>query len=249
MPLTGTRDLTTIAATAPLVAGGADEPWQLPGAQILQLMYEIDDSAMTSLLPNALHPTIPPTLVFTVTRFPDSPAGPFVLAEVRVGCRSGARPRGFLARGYCDSVEAAKQLGARWGYPLEVADVTLEKRYDKVQAGVRRGAATLLDMQLSNPEPVSGNDVQYLASLNLARMNRDGAEAARLVQVDPEYTFRSADRGKPMLSAFEPAAWLLDGARTVWPVSASYCTADVAMPVIRYLVDPVKAPLVSVERV
>ena len=97
--------------------------------------------------------------------------------------------------------------------------------------------------------PVSGNDVQYLASLNLARMNRDGAEAARLVQVDPEYTFRSADRGKPMLSAFEPAAWLLDGARTVWPVSASYCTADVAMPVIRYLVDPVKAPLVSVERV
>ena len=72
---------------------------------------------------------------------------------------------------------------------------------------------------------------------------------ARLVQVDPDYVFRSADRGKPQLEAFDAAAWKLEGARTNWPVSASYAVADITMPALRYLVDPVKVPLALVERV
>ena len=117
MPLTGTRDLSNLVAGSPLVTNLESERWEFPGAQILQLMYEIDDAQMTSLIPPALHPTIPPTLVFTVTRVPESPAGPFLLAEVRVGSRSGARPRGFLARAYCDSATATKELRERWGLP------------------------------------------------------------------------------------------------------------------------------------
>lgn len=248
MPLVGSRNLSGLFKAAPLVTISSEDRWELPAAQILQLMYEIDDPQMTTLIPPALHPTIPPTLVLTVTRVPESPAGPFVLAEVKVGARSGARPRGFLAQGYCDSAEAITALGARWGYPLRQAEVTLEKRYDRIHATVKAGGTTALELTLLNPEPISGNDLQYLANLNLARVTRDGAELDRLVQVDADYVFRSADRGKPQLDAFDPAAWQLAGAKPIHPVSASYAVAGITMPVLRYLVDPVKPPLQSVER-
>jgi len=248
MPLTGTRDLSELFAAAPRVQSLESERWELPGAQILQLMYELDDSAMTTLIPPALHPTIPPTLVFTVTRVPESPVGAFVLAEARVGSRSGARPRGLLLRGYCDSRAAVEQLGARWGYPLFEAACTLEKRYDRIHARVSTPAGVILDLTLLNPEPISGNDLQYLASLNLARVVRSGTESPRLVQVDSDYVFRSADRGKPQLDAFDAEAWLLPGAHLSHAVSASFAVADVTMPVLRYLVDPAKRPLEAVER-
>ena len=85
--------------------------------------------------------------------------------------------------------------------------MTLTKRYDRIQASVETGAGTVLDMTLLNPEPVSGNDLQYLAGLNLARVSRDGVELQRLVQVDPDFLFKSADRGKPQLDAFDAGAW------------------------------------------
>lgn len=248
MPLTGTRRLSDLAAHAPAMPSLDVDHWDLPKAQILTVMYEMDDDAMTSLIPPALHPTIPPTLVFTVTRVPESPVGPFLLAETRVGCRSGARPRGFLVRGYCDSEAAVRALGERYGYPLQKAVVMLDKRYDRIRAMVET-SQVILDISLMNPEPVSGNDLQYLSNLNLARVPRDGGEALRLVQVDPDYVFHSADRGKPQLTAFDAAAWELAGARPYYPVSASYAVADISMPALRYLVDPDKPPMASVERV
>ena len=248
MPLVGTRSLSTLAATAPVVASREAERWELPGARILQLMYEIDASAMTTLIPPALHPTIPPTLVFTVTSFPESPAGAFVLGEVRVGARSGARPRGLLLQAYASTPEAARELASQWGYPVRVGDCRLEKRYDRIHGSVEADGKNILDITLLNPEPISGNDVQYLASLNLARITRDDTEQLRLIQVDPDYAFKAADRGTPQLDAFDAKAWKLDGATPNHPVSASCCVADISMPALRYLVDPDKPPLAAVER-
>jgi len=247
MPLVGTRPIAAFEG-GPLVTHMESDRWELPGCGILQLMYEIDASAVTSLLPPALHPTIPPTIVLTVTNVPDSPAGAFTLAEARIGCRSGARPRGLVVAGFCSTAEAASALGSRWGFPLTQADVRLAKRYDRVHATAVSNGTTVLDMTMLNPEPIAGNDIQYLASLNAARITRDGAELHRLVQVDPDYVFRSADRGKPMLEAFDAEAFGVPGAVPIHAVSASYCVADVTMPELRYLVDPAKAPLASVER-
>lgn len=247
MPLVGTRSPADFAA-GPIVHAPSVERVELPGAGILQLMYEIDSVAMTSLLPPALHPTIPPTLVFTVTNVPESPFGPFLLAEVKVGSRSGARPRGLLVRGYCNSASAIEALSSRWGYPLARADCTFAKRYDRIEGRVSLQGRPILGLSLLNPDPISGNDVQYLANLNVARVVRDSAEIPRLVQVDPDYAFRSADRGRPLLGAFDADAWGLPGATPYYPVSASYCVADIALPEIRYLVDPSKNPLAAVER-
>lgn len=248
MPLVGTRPVSAFD-NGPLVTQLGAEPWTLPGCGILQIMYEIDADAMTSLLPPALHPTIPPTVVLTVTNVPESPAGAFVMAEAKIGSRSGARPRGLLVSGFVSTQAAADALAAHWGYPLNVADVTLSKRYDRLVGKAVAGGATVLDMTLLNPEPIAGNDIQYLANLNTARLQKDGAEVPRLVQSDPEYSFRSADRGKPELETFDAAAFGLAGAVPIFAVSASYAVADIQMPELRYLVDPSKSPIAAVERI
>lgn len=247
MPLVGTRELSAFEG-GPLVSEMTGDKWELAGCGILQLMYEVDGSAVTSLLPPALHPTVPPTIIFTVTNVPNSPAGPFVLAEAKVGCRSGARPRGLSLAAFCNSPEAVAALSSRWGYPLKLAECSLTKRYDRVQGIVETGGGAILDITMLNPEPISGNDLLYLSVLNAARITRDGAELARLVQVDPDFVFRSADRGKPMLETFDAAEFGLADAKPVYAVSASYAVADITMPELRYLVDPGQTPLKAVER-
>lgn len=248
MPLVGTRQLGALAADAPLLPNLDTEPWDLRGATTLQIIYEMEEGAMTSLLPPALHPTIPPTLVMSFTQVPDSPAGPFTLAEVRAGCRSGARPRAFLVRAYCDSEAAVRELRNRWGYPVRLATVVYRRGYDRVEAWVEAGGRRVLDCAMVNPEPIAGNDVQYLANMNLARIVRGGAEVVRLIQVDPDYVFSKADRGKPQLLTFDAEAFGLGGSVPSWPVSASATVADITLPHIRYIVDPEKPPLQSVEK-
>jgi len=249
MPLTGTLDLSPLTRDVPLVERLDTGAWDLPRAEVLQILFELEEANMTALLPRALHPTIPPTISFVFTRVPDSMVGPFTLAEARVGCRSGARPRAFLVRAFCDSDAAIAELRRRWGYPVERADVRLRHHYDRVFATVESGGRVILDCGLMNPEAIGGGDIQYLPNMNLCRVRKGGAGVVRLIQVDADYAVHRAERGRPLLSAFEGAAWGLTGATPDWPVSASYTVSDITMPQIRYMVDPMKPPLESVETV
>ena len=54
------------AARAPRVPGLDTDAWQLPGAEILQLVYEIDGPAGEQSIPPALHPSIPPYATLTI---------------------------------------------------------------------------------------------------------------------------------------------------------------------------------------
>jgi hypothetical protein len=200
---------------------------------------------MQELLPKALHPTIPPIIYFSLHRFPDTPVGPFSLAQARIGCRAGVRPRGFLTRAFVDSPAAAEALAARWGFACSTADVALRRYHDRVAMTVSDGGRHILDAQLVRPEPVSGADVQYVANMNLARV--DGSPL--LVQVDPEFTFHKAERGRPEVSTFDAPAWHAEGARIAYPVSASFSVVDTGFPRIRYVVDPDRPALVGSRKV
>ena len=249
MPLTGSLNLATVDAGAPLMSSTGTEQLELKGAEVLQLLYEIDESGITSLLPSALHPTIPPTISFVATKVADSPFGGFTLAEARIGCRSAARPRAMLLRAYCNNEDAAKALRERWGYPVVGGHVRLQRNYDRISLVVEASGDVVLDCSLMDPEPVGNNDIQYIANLNLARIPRDGGAVTRLVQVDPEYLVLKADRGLPRLDAFDAEAWLVEGAIPDYAISASVSTGNVVLPQLRYLVDPAKGPMDSVERV
>lgn len=247
MPLVGTFDLSEYGDSKPLVLEPNTEPWELRGAGHLQLMFEIDDTEMLELLPAALHPTIPPTMLINVLHVSESSVGPFTLAEVRIGCRSGGRPRAFLVDGYCDSAAAISELRSRWGYPVKEAEVVLEARHYQVMAKVTRRGKVLLDCSLEDPEAINGGDIQYLPNMNFARMKRDGAELVRLIQVDADYAITKADRGKPLVRVFDEEDWGTVGVKPQWPVSASYTEGTVTLPRVRYVVNPALQPMEAVE--
>lgn len=237
MPLFGTLDVAPLIADAPLIDNFDAEPWGIEGVEILHIAYEIADGDRQGMLPRALHPTIPSAMTVVVARYPDSPVGPFVLAQARVSCRAAALPRGFLLRAYCDSQAACDALGRRWGYACRLGDVKLSRYHDRITATVTADGAEILRASLVDPEPISGGDIQYVANMNLVRV-KDGAPA--LVQVDPEYRFHRAERGRPELATFDRAAWGAERVEPVYPMVASFAQCDTGFPAIRYVLDPDK---------
>ncbi len=237
MPLLGTLDLAPRLEDAPQLDGYDTEAWEIAGVELLSLTLEIDDRAMTSALPPALHPTIPPVAYFSVASYPESPVGAFTLAQVRVSCRASALPRGFLLRAYSDSPAACEALGRRWGYDCRPADVRLRRYHDRVVGSVTLDGREVLHIALVDPQPISGNSIFYVSNVNLARATDDGGRGV-LVQVDPAYTFHRAERGAPEVSTFERAAWAAEGIDPVWPVTATFVECDTGFPQIRYVMDP-----------
>lgn len=248
MPLSGTLDVTPLLEDAPRLAGYDAAPWEIERAEVLTLSFEIDDTDMGAALPPALHPTIPPIVIFTVARYPDSPVGPFMLAQVRAGCRASALPRGFLLRAYSDSPAACEALAAKWGYACHPADVRLRRNHDRVSGEVTLDGAPILRVTLADPEPISGGDVQYVSNMNLARAADDGGRGV-LVQVDPDYRFHRAERGRPRIDAFDRGAWRAELVDPRWPVAATFTLCDTNFPRIRYVLDPSQPAMTGTRKV
>lgn len=249
MPLYGVRDIEPLLRHAPEMASLDTEELVLPGVEVLQVMYEIADGSMLELLPRALHPTIPPTATFTIWKASDGPLGAFALAQVRVGARAGVRPRGFLLLCYCDTEPAAEALRSRWGYNCRPAAVRLKHSYDRINGSVVVADEPVLQISLIDPQVISGADVQYVANMNLARVPREGGVSPRLVQVDPEFTFRKAERGRPRIDHFQPNDAVAEGLAPVYPVSASYTVCDITLPRVRYVTDPDRPAMQGTESV
>jgi hypothetical protein len=231
MPITGTLNPSAPVDGAPKMSSLGTEPLVLEGARVLHVFYEIDATGSEALIPPALHPTVPPTVAFTTWKCTDSPWGPFTLSQVGIGCRAGVRPRRYLLSAVIDNPTAGAALSDRWGFRIEPGTPTLRVYHDLVEATVVRDDSTILQVGLERPEPISGGDVQYVANMNPAQT----PEGFQLVQVDPEYTFSKADRGKPALKVFDAAAWGDERVRPVFPVSAASTVADITLPKIRYI--------------
>src|ERR1700738_4445948 len=133
MPLYGTLDLTTVAKTLPTLANLDTEAWTLPKAEILQLLIEVPRSSTDGLLPKAMHPALPSYVILAVTRYSESPVGPFTLAMLRLGSRAGAHPRGFLLGAVASSEAAAKELRTRWGFPVGAGGEKILRRPERAE--------------------------------------------------------------------------------------------------------------------
>jgi hypothetical protein len=232
--LFGTADPDTLATNAPRMERLDTEPLVVPGVEVLQVAFEMPASARECLLPPGLHPTDPPLVWFVVWRCGESPLGAFTLAQVRVSCRSGLRPRGFLVDAVIDAPEAGRALAAGWGFRHRVGGVVLRRLYDAVTASVTLDGRTLLDVALRDPDPLGAHDVQYTAGMHLAHTPR----GLRLVQVDPSFVVERAERGRPVLVAFDGGGW---GDARIAParaVSASIARAEMTLPRLRYLCRP-----------
>jgi hypothetical protein len=245
MVLVGTKDISALLDSAPTMADFDAEPWSIEGVEILQATFEIDDRDRESLVPKALHPTIPPAGVFSVARYPDSPVGPFLLAQVKVSCRAAALPRSFLLRAYTSTPAAGEALGRLWGFSCETGDVRLSRFHDRIVGSVHASdGREILRVSLIDPEPISGGDVQYVANMNLAK----GPDGPVLVQCDPEFTFHKAERGRPQLDIFDHAAWHAEGVDPVYPMNATFTVVDTGFPHIRFTINPNQSAVTGTKR-
>ena len=242
MPTFGTLELGRVADRLPAMRDLDTEAWALPGAEILQLAFEVP-RATAALLPKAMHPAIPPYATIWVSRYAESPVGPFTLAQLRLMGRAGAHPRGLVLGAVASTAEAATALRERWGLPVVAGQVTFTRRHDRITATATRDGATVLDVGLIDPEPISGNDVQYIHSVTLARAPLDGTSGPRLIQVDSRYTLKRADRGRPHVGLLVPEAWNAGPLRVLNPIAATVTASDTDLPRIRFVMD-VEVPVV-----
>src|SRR5258708_5928843 len=240
MPLYGTLDITAAPARLPTLPNLDTEAWTLPKAEVMQLLIEVPRHSTDGLLPKAMHPALPSYVILAVTRYSDSPAGPFNLAMLRLGSRAGAHPRGFMLGAIASTEAAAKELRNRWGFPVEAGEVKFLRRHDRVMGTVKKDGTTILDCALIDPQPVAGTDVQYINWVTAANAPLDGTTQPMLIQVDPKYTFYKAERGKPVVGTFDAAAWNAGSIELAGPIGGTCCTVDTDLPRIHFVMDPLK---------
>lgn len=156
------------------------------------------------------------------------------MLQTRIECRSGLRLRGFLVSAVVDNVVAAQALRTRWGFATQDGQIALHRYYDSMRAAVVTNGRTILEVIVSDPDPLAPADLQYVANVNLAHTPR----GVRLVQVEPRYQVHRVERGRPRVVAFDGAAWGDSRVQPVYPVSATFAVADIIIPRIRFLCRP-----------
>ena len=232
--LVGVADPAALATRAATMPDFATDAVELPGASVFQALFELRVTAREAVLPPALHPTNPPLLVVLAWDCPESPWGPFTITQLRVSCRSGVRPRGFVAACVASNRAASDALGTRWGFPAVGGDVSLRRHYDGAELDVALGSRTVLEVRALDPDPLAPGDVQYTVGLNLARTPR----GLRLIQVEPEYAVTRAERLRPQLLSFDPPAFDTPLLAPASAVSASIAAATITIPRLRFACRP-----------
>jgi hypothetical protein len=235
--LSGTADVETLAArpgTAEM-ASLAGSTFVLDATDVVQVLYEMRLAGREALLPPALHPTSPSTLWVLAWRCSSSPVGPIGVVQVRVGCRSGPRTRGFVVGAAVDgTADAVMALQQGWGFRCRSAAVAVSRRYDRVTVDVAAGGRPVLKFVGDDPDPLEPQDLEYTASMNLARTHR----GLRLVQVEPRYAIARAERLTPRVLVLDADWWGEPGLRPAFPVVASVAVADVTLPPLRFVSRP-----------
>jgi hypothetical protein len=237
MPLAGSLDIRPFLDDAPVVDLD-DRELHVDEVSILHVLYELKTDDIEALVPPALNPTIPPVIAFLAYQAESSEYGPFSLVQIRLTARAGVRPRGYLVNSVCDNEDLAARLSGAWGFRTMPGHVRLRRYHDRVECGVTVDRRSILDVALVDPEPVTGHDIQYHPSMHLAHVRDGDGTRPRIIQVDTEYVFRQADRGRPLLSLFDAAAWTSQTLTPIEPISASLATCEMTIPAVRYLCNP-----------
>jgi hypothetical protein len=232
--LVGTAPVDELAAGVTTLTAWRDDAVELDDVEIVQAMFELPYSARESVLPPALHPTNPPTVVIQAWRCGKSQWGPFELAQLRVQCRSGLRPRGFVVGSVIDNADAAAGLAEGWGFAPVAGEVRLRRYYDATTVEVVVDGRSILALEGADPDPLSAGDVSYSSTLNLANT----PNGLRLVQLDVTADLDRVERMHSEAVTFDAAGWGAPLLEPRHPVSASVGVGRLVLERVRYCCRP-----------
>lgn len=229
--LVGNADPQRFEKEAPVLERFDAPAVEWPDCVFVQALSEIAAEDMCAMLPPALHPSLPPVVGWSAFAVPTSEWGPFKLAELRIECRSGLRPRGLLVGAVVDSAAAARGLAERFAFRCTVGEVRIARAYDETRLRVGNGDRTWLDLTLRVPQRLGETDTQFVSSLHPART----PNGFRLVQVDVEHVVKRAERGQLELDVFDAAAWGEPLIRPTRPLPGVVGRADVSIRPLRFV--------------
>jgi hypothetical protein len=232
--LVGTADVEELAARAPTMESLDAEEVVLEGVESLQATFQMAMAAREATLPPGLHPTEPPMLVVQAWQVTGSPWGPFAMAQVRVSCRSGVRPRGLVAGCVVDSEGVAKTLASTYGFPAQAGEVRLDRRYHATELAVSVGGQSAMVLRGLGPDPLAVSDVQHTVTMTLAHTPR----GLRLVQVDADHALERVERVRPTMQQFDASAWGQPALAPTSPIAATVALGSITIPKLRYLCRP-----------
>jgi len=171
-----------------------------------------------------------------VSRVPDSPVGPFGLAEVRVAARVGPRPTFFLLNSFCDNEAARKELASRWGYSVSAGEVAIRNEHYRAVGTVTAGGKNVLEFLLDHREPLPGTRFNQLPTVNLCKL--DGKPT--LAGLSIEINVTDNDKGQQHIT-LDNAAWHAEGLKLLNPTAATVGVTDWTLGNIEFTVDAEKA--------
>lgn len=244
----GVLDPDTVLPDLPHLTSLDAPTWELPGARFMQINWEVESAGALQLTPPSLSSAVPPYAALFAAQYPDSPVGPFTLAQVRLVLRAGMRTRALCIGAVCDSPSAVDALRTHWGYPVELGEVEATFRHDQTRFTGAVDGRTVLDMAVRSVDVMNTTDISTFDNLHLVRL--EDQPGAKLVQVDPEYALREADRGRPSVSLPDPHALGMRGnLRLTTPIIGFTFRADSDLVPIRFVLDSVDLASSSTKRV
>jgi Acetoacetate decarboxylase (ADC) len=233
----GSGNVEAWLASAPAIATLKPEAWTLKGVRTMEARCEVDDDPADALVPPSLRPAMPAYVSVVVSRIPESPVGPFGLAELRVAARVGPRPTFFLLKSFCDNEAAREELASRWGYRASSGDVTLKEDHYRAIGTASVGGKTVLQFTLSHRAPLPGTRFNQLATVNLCKL----AGQAILAGLAIESNFSANDKGQQHITLDNEALGVGNALRLLNPTAATVGVTDWTMGAIEFTVDPARA--------
>jgi hypothetical protein len=226
----GALDVVERAQQSPEVTALASASLALGQSRVFQLLVEMPNDL--ALLPPSQHPSIPEHLSVLVWDCPETPHGPARVVQVRVGCRTGILPRGFVVSAFCDNESLGRALRDGWGFPVRPASIDLQFRYSRADLSVVLDGQPVVKGSLLNPVKVSGGSLAVAGSLNLVRL-RGGL---RLIQADFFHSVDAPEIGRPELQVFDAAALGDALMKAGHPIAATTARGTIELRPVRYLI-------------
>jgi acetoacetate decarboxylase len=187
----------TTPQLAPLYPG---LPWEMPGARIIKLAYEVGTDFIRHTLPAGLARSTPPYGTLVIYDVPSSPFGPYRMAAQTLACRYRNFARVYVLQAVVDNPVALAALREVWSYPAAPGTVDVIDGDGHVSGVVAApDGSPLARFTLTGIQGAEAERLVIDGELTARvppRFSTGEAEPVRLVQVNRAFALRDPTRAK-----------------------------------------------------
>jgi hypothetical protein len=102
-------------------------PWALPRAEVVQVTFEVDLDAALELLPEQLTRPVPPYARMIISRYAESPVGPYSEALLLLAARFAMLPKNYVVAAVVSTDAARNAYRDIWSLPVTTGRIDLQR--------------------------------------------------------------------------------------------------------------------------